>query len=121
PTLSSTVWCTPPTVLHWMDHQCAIPKPSAPKQRQLPRRSPQHSTSNRPREQRNDQCGLSRPTPWVNRTPPTRAAAFDPCGGSLRAARGPLLLTTGTGLSTLAASRPKSPARCGKLDTHAVP
>ena len=65
--------------------------------------------------------GLSRPTPWVNRTPPTRAAAFDPCGGHSAPRVGPPFPIDGDGLATLAASRQKIPARCGKLDTHAVP
>jgi len=41
-------------------------------------------------------CFASRPPPWANKGPPARAAAFDSCR-SLRGARRPLLLTTGTG------------------------
>jgi hypothetical protein len=41
-------------------------------------------------------CSASRPPPWANKGPPARAAAFD-SWRSLRGARGPLLLTTGTG------------------------
>jgi hypothetical protein len=37
------------------------------------------------------------PPPWANREPPTRVAASTH-RGSLRAARGPLLLATGTAL-----------------------
>ena len=60
----------------------------------------------------------------------------DPRGSTGHLPRAPLRLTHvavtprrawappidyGDGLSTLAASRPKIPARCGKLDTHAAP
>ena len=44
------------------------------------------------------------PPPWVNKGPPARAAAFD-SWRSLRGARGPRLLTTGTAYAELGAEQ----------------
>jgi hypothetical protein len=56
------------------------------------------------------------PAPMGQQAPPTRATAFD-SWRSLRAARGPLLLTTGTGYPTLAAEPPEKSA-CVENLTH---
>ena len=55
--------------------------------------------------------------PVGKQEPPTRAAAFD-SWRSLRAAPGPLHLTTGTGYP--GGKMPKKIGKRGKLDTHAV-
>ena len=67
--------------------------------------------------------GLSRPRPRGSTGHLPRAPLrLTRVGRSLRAAaRGGPPIDYGDGLSTLAASRQKILARCGKLDTHAVP
>ena len=57
------------------------------------------------------------PAPVGQQGLPTRAAAFD-SWRSLRAARGPLLLTAGTGYP--GGKLPKKIGKRGKLDTRAV-
>jgi len=54
------------------------------------------------------------PAPVGQQEPPARAAAFD--SGSLRSARGPLLLATGTAH----AQTKKLAFHCRKLDTEAL-